>query len=67
VRAAFFAAADLARAGRFLALERACRDSARFVAAARPSFFNALRTAMDRFRETFCFPPRAPLAASLAA
>jgi hypothetical protein len=67
VRAAFFAAADLCAGVRFLALERACLDSALRDAAECPSFRNARLTAVARFRETFLRPPRLAFAVSRAA
>jgi hypothetical protein len=67
VRAAFFADADLWAGVRFLALDRACLDSALRDAAECPSLRNARLTAVARFRETFLRPPRLALTVSRAA
>jgi hypothetical protein len=53
VRTARRAAARRAEAGLRRAAPRACFESARLEAAARPSRFNARRTAVDRRREGF--------------
>jgi hypothetical protein len=65
VRAAFFAAAERADAGRFRAAVRACRESALREAVRCGSRFNALRTARPRRGDGFrCSrPARAALAA----
>src|SRR6185503_9125003 len=66
VRAAFFAAADRWLAGRRRALARACFASAPCDAALCPSRLSTLRTARDRFADTFRRGFR-PLARSRAA
>jgi len=59
VFAAFFAAREREAADLFLAAPRACRESARFEAALRPSRFNARVVARERFADflaAFFFP-----------
>ena len=60
VAAAFFADRERDLAERFFAAPRACRESARFVAALRPSRFNAVNVARERLRD-FLVERLAPL------
>ncbi|MBB3228490.1 hypothetical protein FHW69_003125 [Luteibacter sp. Sphag1AF] len=60
--AAFLAAADLLADVRLAALLRACVDSARFDAAACPSFFKAVFVARDRAADFFAAAPADRLA-----
>jgi hypothetical protein len=58
VRAAFLAEADRWAGLRFRAAERACRESAFFDAAARPSRLSAFSAACERLRDGLAAPPR---------
>ena len=55
VRAAFLADAERSAGLRFRAAARACRESACFDAAARPSRFKAFSAACERFRDGLAF------------